>query len=103
MHLEDMLPNTGEFASALGEWVIGNLDWTCRDDGSSSDCGFDPYANPGLKSMEDDIKSPYYVIESVNRLHAYFRDIVEAFEVSPISSDLSKDDWALTFSKTRKP
>lgn len=92
-----MLTNTGRSASALGELVSGNLDWTCRGDGSSSDCDFDPYANPVLDSMGDDMKNTYYIIESVNRIHAYFKDIAEAFEVSAMSSDLSKHDWALTF------
>lgn len=40
----DMTADTGGFAATLGEWAMGNSDWTCRDDGSKSDCDFDAFA-----------------------------------------------------------
>lgn len=92
-----MKTNSAGFAGAFGQWSIGNPDWSCRDDGSSSDCDFDPCDNRVLNGLGNDIRQAYYVIESVNRLHSYFSGLSQSFEVSAIASALSKDAWAMTF------
>ena len=89
--------NGAGFAGAFGQWAIGNPDWSCRDDGSSSDCDFDPCDNRALNGMGNSTRQAYYVIESVNRLHTYFTGLSQSFEVSAIASALSKDSWATTF------
>ncbi len=85
------------FAGAFGQWAIGNPDWSCRDDGSSSDCDFDPCDNRVLNGLGKTTREAYYVIESVNRLHTYFTGLSQSFEVSAIAAALSKDSWATTF------
>lgn len=35
-HPKEIASNPGGFAGAWGQWAIGNPDWSCRDDGSSS-------------------------------------------------------------------
>ncbi len=89
--------NGAGFAGAFGQWAIGNPDWSCRDDGSSSDCDLDPCDNRVLNGLGNSTRQAYYVIESVNRLHSYFTGLGQSFEVSAIASALSKDSWATTF------
>lgn len=52
--------------------------------------------------MGDDIRNAYYVLELVNRLHAHFTGISEAFEISVMASALSKDTWALIFYRDKE-
>ena len=89
--------NPAGFTGIFGQWAIGNPDWSCRDDGSSSDCDFDPCDNQVLNNIGNSTRQAYYVIESVNRLHTYFTGLSQSFEVSAIASALSKDSWATTF------
>jgi hypothetical protein len=89
--------NSAGFAGAFGQWSLGNPDWSCRDDGSSSDCDFDPCDNRVLNDLGNSTRQAYYVVESVNRLHSYFTGLSQSFEVSAIASALSKDSWAMTF------
>ncbi|KAG4440634.1 hypothetical protein IFR05_003893 [Cadophora sp. M221] len=96
-HGNDISSNIGGFAGAFGQWAIGNPDWTCRDDGSPSDCDLNLCDNRVLNDKGDDIRPAYYVLESVNRLHSYFIGLSQAFEVSAIASALKKDSWATTF------
>ena len=35
-HPKTIAKNPAGFAGAWGQWAIGNPDWSCRDDGSSS-------------------------------------------------------------------
>lgn len=35
-HTREIGASPGGFAGAWGQWAIGNPDWSCRDDGSSS-------------------------------------------------------------------
>ena len=84
-----------------GLWALGNPDWTCRDDGSDSNCDFDPCDNRVLNDKGDEIREAYYVLESITRLHSYFTGLSEAFEVSAIFAALSKDSWATTFYKDK--
>ncbi|OQD80442.1 hypothetical protein PENANT_c035G06204 [Penicillium antarcticum] len=85
------------FAGAFGQWAMGNPDWSCRDDGSDSDCDLQLCDNRVLNDRGDDIRSTYYVLESVNRLHNYFTGIGEAFTTTALGAALSKDSWATTF------
>ena len=89
------------FAGAFGQWAMGNPDWTCRDDGSDSDCYLQLCDNRVLNDRGDDIRSTYYVLESVNRLHTYFTGIGEAFTTTALGAALSKDSWATTFYKDK--
>lgn len=89
--------NTGGFAGAFGQWAMGNPDWSCRDDGSDSDCDLSLCDNRVLNNRGQDIRNTYYVLESVNRLHTYFIGIGEAFTTAALGAALSKDSWATTF------
>ena len=89
------------FAGAFGQWAQGDPDWSCRDDGSSSDCDFDPCDNRVLNDKGDQVREAYYVLEAVNKLHSYFTGLSQAFEVSSIFAALSKDEWAETFYKDK--
>ncbi|KAJ5389493.1 uncharacterized protein N7496_000561 [Penicillium cataractarum] len=96
-----MSKNTAGFAGAFGQWAIGNPDWTCRDDGSSSDCDLNLCDNRVLNDRGDDIRPTYYVLESVNRLHSYFTGVGQAFSTAALGAALSKDQWATTFYKDK--
>jgi hypothetical protein len=89
------------FAGAFGQWAMGNPDWSCRDDGSDSDCDLQLCDNRVLNDRGDDIRPAYYVLESVNRLHTYFTGIGEAFTTTALGAALSKDSWATTFYKDK--
>lgn len=89
--------NSAGFAGAFGQWSMGNPDWSCRDDGSDSDCDLSLCDNRVLNSKGNDLRSTYYVLESVNRLHTYFTGIGEAFTTAALGAALSKDEWATTF------
>lgn len=83
-------------ARAFGNWAVGNPDFNCQDDGSNTDCDFDPCNIVALNSNPD-VANAYYTMESLNRFHTYFTGLSQAFEVSAIATALSKDDWAETF------
>lgn len=100
-HQGDISGNSKGFAGAFGEWAIGNPDWSCRDDGSSSDCDFDPCDSNILNGKGNETRQAYYVMESVNRLHSYFTGLSEAFQAASIAAALSKDSWATIFYKDK--
>ena len=100
-HQANITAGGSGFAGVWGLWALGNPDWTCRDDGSDSNCDFDPCDNRVLNDKGDDIREAYYVLESITRLHSYFTGLSEAFEVSAIFAALSKDSWATTFYKDK--
>ena len=85
------------FTGAFATWAIGNPDFSCRDDGSSSDCDFNPCNNVVLNSKGVDVRPTYYIMESLVGIHTYFTGLREAFTVSAIGAALSKDGWARTF------
>ena len=96
-HVAEIAANNYGFTGAFASYAIGNPDFSCRDDGSSSDCDFNPCDIATLNNLGTEIRPAYYVMESVNRFHAYFMAMREGFTVSAIASALSKDDWATTF------
>ncbi|OTA59755.1 hypothetical protein K449DRAFT_466779 [Hypoxylon sp. EC38] len=96
-HSSDISNNPYGFAGAFGKWAIGNPDWSCRDDGSSSSCDLDPCDNRVLNSLGDDIRPAYYVLESINRLHSYFMGMAQSFSTSSIGASLKKESWSTTF------
>ncbi|KAL8717492.1 MAG: hypothetical protein Q9225_005263 [Loekoesia sp. 1 TL-2023] len=100
-HTGDITSNSKGFAGAFGQWAIGNPDWSCRDDGSDSDCDFNPCDDNVLNNKGDEIRQAYYTLESVNRLHSYFQGLGEAFQSASIASALSKDSWATIFYKDK--
>ncbi|KAI1078840.1 hypothetical protein F5B20DRAFT_194404 [Whalleya microplaca] len=100
-HSSEISHHSYGFSGAFGDWAMGNPDWSCRDDGSASSCDLDLCDNKRLNSRGDDIRSTYYTLEAVNRLHSYFTGLSEAFEVSAIASALSKDKWSKTFYKPK--
>jgi hypothetical protein len=89
--------NAAGFAGEFGQWAMGNPDWSCRDDGSDSDCDLELCDNRVLNSRGSGLRQTYYVLEAVNRLHTYFTGIGEAFTTTALDAALSKDDWAETF------
>ncbi|KAJ5579994.1 uncharacterized protein N7459_005979 [Penicillium hispanicum] len=93
--------NTAGFAGAFGQWAMGNPDWSCRDDGSDSDCDLKLCDNRVLNDRGSDVRPAYYVLESVNRLHTYFTGVSEAFTTAALGAALSKDSWATTFYKDK--
>lgn len=100
-HQADISANSKGFAGAFGQWAIGNPDWSCRDDGSNSDCDFDPCNADILNAKGNETRQAYYVMESVNRLHSYFTGLSEAFQAASIAAALSKDSWATIFYKDK--
>lgn len=89
--------NVNGFAGAFATWAIGNPDFSCRDDGSSTDCDFNPCNIPVLNAKGVDVRPTYYIMESMTRLHNYFTGLREAFTVSSVGAALSKDGWAEMF------
>lgn len=100
-HQGDITANSEGFAGAFGRWAIGNPDWSCRDDGSTSDCDFDPCDNNVLNGKRNETRQAYYTIESINRLHSYFTGLSQAFQSASIAAALSKDSWATLFYKDK--
>ncbi|KAL9602343.1 MAG: hypothetical protein Q9219_001909 [cf. Caloplaca sp. 3 TL-2023] len=100
-HTSDITANSKGFAGAFGRWAFGNPDWSCRDDGSDSDCDFNPCDDNILNSKGPELRQAYYTLEAVNRLHGYFQGLGEAFQSASIASALSKDSWATTFYKDK--
>ena len=100
-HVADIANNTYGFTGAFAAWAIGNPDFSCRDDGSSSHCDFDPCDIARLQNVHHETREAYYVMESLSRFHTYFVGMREGFTVSAIGSALSKDDWATTFYKDK--
>lgn len=100
-HSDLISNNSAGFAGAFGQWAMGNPDWSCRDDGSDSDCDLQLCDNRVLNDRGNDIRPTYYVLESVNRLHTYFTGIGEAFVTTALGAALSKDSWATTFYKDK--
>lgn len=88
--------NSYGFAGAFGDWAIGNPDFNCQSDGSTSDCVFDPCDSRVLNNNPD-VQQAYYVMESLNRIHTYFTGLGQAFTTSAIAAALAKDEWAETF------
>ena len=88
--------NSYGFAGAFGNWAIGNPDFNCQTDGSTSDCDFNPCDIVTLNNNPD-VQQAYYVMESLNRFHSYFTGLGQAFTTSAIAAALSKDGWAETF------
>ena len=96
-HGAEIAANAAGFTGAFASWAVGNPNFDCRDDGSKSDCDFNPCDIATLNSKGPEIREAYYVMESLNRIHTYFMGLREGFTVSAIASALSKDDWASTF------
>jgi hypothetical protein len=89
---------TGGFAAVFGEQYLGNPDWTCRMDGSASNCDYNPCQDSGvLEQAGTSVEPAYYVIESINRFHAYFKGLSSALEVSGIFSALMTGSWVEKF------
>ena len=88
--------NSYGFAGAFGNWAIGNPDFNCQTDGSTSDCDFNPCDIVTLNNNPD-VQQAYYVMESLNRFHSYFTGLGQAFTTSSIAAALAKDEWAETF------
>ncbi|KAL8926287.1 MAG: hypothetical protein Q9208_003009 [Pyrenodesmia sp. 3 TL-2023] len=100
-HQADITANSRGFAGAFGRWAVGNPDWSCRDDGSSSNCDFDTCNDDILNAKGNETRQAYYVMQSVNRLHSYFSGLSQAFQTASIAAALSKDSWATTFYKDK--
>jgi hypothetical protein len=89
---------TGGFAAVFGEQYLGNPDWTCRMDGSASNCDYNPCQDSGvLEQAGTSVEPAYYVIESINRFHAYFKGLSQALQVSGIFASLTSGQWVEKF------
>ncbi|KAF4772677.1 hypothetical protein HAV15_012699 [Penicillium sp. str.  len=88
------------FAGAFGQWAMGNPTGPV---GTMAliQTGSAAVLITALNDRGDDIRSTYYVLESVNRLHTYFTGIGEAFTTTALGAALSKDSWATTFYKDK--
>ena len=100
-HVADIAANNYGFTGAFASYAVGNPDFSCRDDGSTSDCDFNPCDIATLNSLGSEVRQAYYVMESINRFHSYFMGMRQGFTVSAIASALSKDNWATTFYKDK--
>ncbi|KAJ5734633.1 hypothetical protein N7533_013036 [Penicillium manginii] len=89
--------NSLGFAGAFGQWAMGDPDWSCLEDGSSSGCELNTCDNPVLNNRGKDVRPAYYVLESVSRLNKYFGGVSSAFSTAGLDAALSKDSWATTF------
>lgn len=103
-HRKDINDNPDGFSGALGLWALGNPDWNCRDDGSTTSCGLsDVCDNRVLNSKGDlQVQNTYYVLQSLTNLRAFFNGLQEAFETSAIATALVRDSWALDFYQDEK-
>lgn len=87
------------FESTWGEWALGNPEWSCSDDGSTS-CQM-----PGCTDFlltekdDDDLRLAYYVTLSLIHLHSYYMGLAESFRDGGILAALSKDQWEIDFYK----
>ena len=82
--------NSYGFAGAFGNWAIGNPDFNCQTDGSTSDCDFNPCDIVTLNNNPD-VQQAYHVMESLSRFHTYFTGLGQAFTTSAIAAALAKD------------
>ncbi|KAL9100721.1 MAG: hypothetical protein Q9163_003928 [Psora crenata] len=96
-HASDIAANSAGLAGAFGEWAVGNPNFNCRDDGSSSSCDFNPCNIATLNSKGLEVRQAFYVMECFPRLRGYFAGLRQAFTVGAIGAALSKDNWATTF------
>ena len=80
---------------------MGDPDWSCRDEGSSSNCDVNACDARVLNDKGEFIRQTYYVLEAVQNLHEYFTGLGQAFEIGAINAALSKDLWATTFYKDK--
>lgn len=99
-HSSAITSNSYGFAGAFGNWAIGNPDFNCQTDGSTSNCDFNPCDIVTLNNNPE-VQQAYYVMESSNRFHTYFIGLGQAFTTSAIAAALAKDEWAETFYKDK--
>lgn len=89
---------SGGFAAVFGQQYMGNPDWSCKMDGSASNCDYNPCQDSAMLETAGLSTEPaYYVIESINRMHAYFKGLSGALQVSGIFSALQTGAWVETF------
>lgn len=90
--------NKGGFASSLGTEYLRQPDFACSQVSSSVDCTFDPCSiNAPPNAVDTDVRSPYYVLESIRRFHGYFSSMAETLQSSGIGAALNNDQWGYTF------
>lgn len=62
--------NPTGFAGAFGLWAQGNPDWSCRNEGSPSNCDFDPCDNAGLNDKGTEVMEAYMSVKrSIDCIH----------------------------------
>ena len=88
--------NSYGFAGAFRNWAIGNPDFNCQTDGSTSDGDFNP-CDIVTMNNNPDFQQVHYVMESLKRIHTYFTGLGQAFTTSATAAALAKDEWAETF------
>lgn len=99
-----MAANNGSFAtqgglvSTLGSQYLRQPDLACSMVSSSADCTFDPCSiRAPDNAVDSNVQAPYYVLESIRRVHSYFSGLAETMQSSAIGAALSEQSWAYTF------
>ena len=99
-----MAANNGSFAtqgglvSTLGSQYLHQPDLACSMVSTSADCTFDPCSiRAPDNAVDSNVQAPYYVLESIRRLHSYFSGLAETMQSSAIGAALSEQYWAYTF------
>ncbi|KAK2805080.1 hypothetical protein FQN50_006325 [Emmonsiellopsis sp. PD_5] len=84
--------------ATLGEWALGSDYFTCLDNGNDANCDMNECGNKVLNSKDpDEARNVYYVLRSIQNLHAYFEGMNEAFLIGSVSAAFAKDSWANIF------
>ncbi|KAI9681322.1 MAG: hypothetical protein M1817_002605 [Caeruleum heppii] len=88
----------GGFAGTLGTTFLGDPNFNCKDDGSTSNCDFDACSQMNSSDAAgSDLQQAYYVVQSTNRLHSYFVGLGQALSTSAIGAAMNTPNWAYTF------
>lgn len=87
------------FAAAVGIWALDTPDFDCRLGGSDANCDFQVSCEyPSLNRMsEDDARFAYYLLKSIQKVHAYFNDQVKAIGTAALDAAFRKDGFAYHF------
>ncbi|KAI9889475.1 MAG: hypothetical protein M1814_005258 [Vezdaea aestivalis] len=86
------------FAATFASQYLDNPDWTCEENGMSNNCGFKPC---DIVASDGVVEQPYYIIESISRLHSYFGGYRQALLTSATTASLALQDWSYTFYKDK--
>ncbi|KAG7008969.1 hypothetical protein G7Y79_00004g015530 [Physcia stellaris] len=87
------------FAAAVGIWALDTPDFDCRLGGSDANCEFQvscQYRSLNCMS-EDDARFAYYLLKSIQNVHAYFNVQAKAIATAASDAAFRKDGFAYHF------